>query len=250
MTNKAKLAFDLLEQEMEVICKEEQVRFTGGSGGYTWQQIVDAINSGNLSSIPAGTYVSSGGMFTYYEQGYVCSNGTSTYGFSISSGGYSDIGNFGGNIGVGSQSQADCFFQCLGWISAMNGDRVHDANYYANVFAFTHPDPNSVYTLLTGDNSNGGMPVNEASSFANIFFNTTNLTGSDTNSLTNWINSSTNPNGDRQLIGVYRTESGGLHAINVLSISGDVVSFWDPQKMLPGSVTMSKIVSLYGITAR
>ena len=46
MKNKAKLAFDLLEQEMEVICKEDQIRFIGGSGGYTWQQIVDAINTG------------------------------------------------------------------------------------------------------------------------------------------------------------------------------------------------------------
>lgn len=56
MTNKAKLAFDLLEQEMEVICKEEQVRFTGGSGGYTWQEVVDAINNGNYGQIPAGMY--------------------------------------------------------------------------------------------------------------------------------------------------------------------------------------------------
>ena len=56
MTNKAKLAFDLLEQEMEVICKEEQVRFTGGSGGYTWQEVVGAINNGNYGQIPAGMY--------------------------------------------------------------------------------------------------------------------------------------------------------------------------------------------------
>lgn len=250
MTNKAKLAFDLLEQEMEVIYKDELVRFTGGSGSYTYEQLVAAINSGDLSNIPAGTYVSSGGMFTYYEQGYVFNNGTTTYGFSISSGGYFDGGNFGGNIGAVSQPPTDCFFQCLGWISAMNGDTVHDANYYAGVYAFTHPDPNSAYTFLSGDNSSGGMPANEASSFASIFFNTTNLTGSSTGSLANWINPSTNPNGDRQLIGIYRTPSGGLHAINVLSISGNEVSFWDPQKMMPGSVTMSQIVSLYGITAQ
>ena len=56
MKNKAKLAFDLLEQEMEVICKEEQVRFTGGSGGWTWQEVVDAINTGHYTQIPAGMY--------------------------------------------------------------------------------------------------------------------------------------------------------------------------------------------------
>ena len=36
MKNKAKLAFELLEQEMEVIYKEDLIRFTGGSGDYTW----------------------------------------------------------------------------------------------------------------------------------------------------------------------------------------------------------------------
>ncbi len=68
MKNKAKLAFDLLEQEMEVICKEDQVRFVGGSGGYTWQQIMEAINSGNIGLVPAGSYVmsSSGDSFTFF----------------------------------------------------------------------------------------------------------------------------------------------------------------------------------------
>ncbi|PRZ21575.1 hypothetical protein [Flavobacterium granuli] len=71
MINKTKLAFDLLEQEMEVICKEEQLRFVGGSGGYTWQQFVDAVNSGNLSSIPAGSYImsSSGDSFSFFGEG-------------------------------------------------------------------------------------------------------------------------------------------------------------------------------------
>jgi hypothetical protein len=68
MKNKAKLAFDLLEQEMEVIYKDELVRFTGGSGGFTYQQLVDAINSGNLSSIPAGSYImNSENSFSYWE---------------------------------------------------------------------------------------------------------------------------------------------------------------------------------------
>ena len=41
---------------MEVICKEEQVRFTGGSSGYTVQEVIDAINNGNYGQIPAGMY--------------------------------------------------------------------------------------------------------------------------------------------------------------------------------------------------
>lgn len=64
MTNKTKLAFDLLEQEMEVICKEEQVRFTGGSSGYTVQEVIDAINNGNYGLIPAGMYSDE----TYYGE--------------------------------------------------------------------------------------------------------------------------------------------------------------------------------------
>ena len=71
MKNKAKLAFDLLEQEMEVISKEDQIRFVGGSGGYTWQQFIDAVNSGDLSQIPAGSYImsSSGNSFSFFGEG-------------------------------------------------------------------------------------------------------------------------------------------------------------------------------------
>jgi hypothetical protein len=57
MSNKAKLTFDLLEQEMEVIRKEDLIRFIGGIGQFTWQQIVDAVNSGNFSQIPQGSYL-------------------------------------------------------------------------------------------------------------------------------------------------------------------------------------------------
>ncbi|WP_026712560.1 hypothetical protein [Flavobacterium daejeonense] len=72
MKNKAKLAFELLEQEMEVIYKEELMQFIGGSGGYTWQQFVDAVMSGNLSGISSGTYSSSDGFnwSSYSSGGY------------------------------------------------------------------------------------------------------------------------------------------------------------------------------------
>ncbi len=131
MKNKAKLAFDLLEQEMEVICKEDQIRFIGGSGGYTWQQIVDAINSGNISQIPAGSYImNSENSFSYWGgelnevivfnktaangsssgfSGWDLTN-TSTGGtgsFWLSSGGYVDGG--GGSTGSGSSSSTGDF---------------------------------------------------------------------------------------------------------------------------------------------
>jgi hypothetical protein len=68
--------------------------------------------------------------------------------------------------------------------------------------------------------------------------------------LSNWINPSTNPSGDRQLIGVYKTEVGGLHAIAVTSINGSTINFYDPQKGIPDSRDMSKFVSFYGITSK
>jgi hypothetical protein len=128
MANKTKLAFDLLEQEMEVICKEEQVRFTGGSGSYTYEQLVAAFNSGDLSSIPAGSYImNSENSFSYWEgslnevvvfsRTHVVSSGgggsswdwsnTTTGGsgsFWFSSNGYVDGG---GSTGGGSSTQTD-----------------------------------------------------------------------------------------------------------------------------------------------
>lgn len=90
MKNKAKLAFELLEQEMEVIYKEDLIRFMGG---ITWQEFVDAVNSGYLSGISSGTYSSSDG-FNWTGSGY-------------SSGGYgsADWGNYNGFGGPGSPIQ-------------------------------------------------------------------------------------------------------------------------------------------------
>ena len=57
MKNKAKLAFEMLEQEMEVIYNEDLIQFTRGSGGYTWQKFVNDIQNGNFSNVPAGSYL-------------------------------------------------------------------------------------------------------------------------------------------------------------------------------------------------
>lgn len=76
MKNKAKLAFHLLEQEMEMIYKEDLIQFVGGSGyissggyssgGYSWQQMYNALNSGDVSQIPQGSYfMDSNGKLTY-----------------------------------------------------------------------------------------------------------------------------------------------------------------------------------------
>lgn len=43
MKNKAKLAFELLEQEMEVVYKEDLIQFVGGSGGFNSDCVIEAI---------------------------------------------------------------------------------------------------------------------------------------------------------------------------------------------------------------
>lgn len=129
MTNKAKLTFELLEQEMEIFSKEEQRRFTGGTDTFTWQQFVDAYNSGDLSQIQAGSYImgSSGNIvyggdiyggqlnnvtiytdrssnsFYYNGQTYSFLDPQSPFGNSGNSGGGTDGGTVTGG-GTGSSS--------------------------------------------------------------------------------------------------------------------------------------------------
>lgn len=90
----------------------------------------------------------------------------------------------------------------------------------------------------------------QASAFAGLFFKATDYSGASNQFLSNWINPSTNPSGDNQLIGVYRTDNGTLHAVAVTSINGSTVNFYDPQNSNPDSRSMTKFESFYGITAR
>lgn len=64
MGNKVKLTFELLEQEMEIFSQEELRGFLGGTDSFSWQQLVDAYNNGNLGQIAEGSYImgSSGNM--------------------------------------------------------------------------------------------------------------------------------------------------------------------------------------------
>jgi hypothetical protein len=187
------------------------------------------------STIPQGIVINNNGVVQINITGGTAQNsGSSSTSYSLPQG----------------VPPTDCFFQCLGWISQMNGDTVHDANYYARVYAFTHPKtsviPNFNLSSFNKPNTNG-MPLAQASAFAGTFFKATDYSGASNQFLSNWINPNSNPNGDHQLIGVYRTETGGLHAIAVTSINGSNISFYDPQKGISDSRDMSKFVSFYGI---
>lgn len=164
MSNKAKLAFDLLEQEMEVFSREEQRAVFGGYDPST-----------------------------------------------------------------------DCFFRCLGWISAMYGNQDHDANFYSRAYSsycsWDYP-------------STGAMEVGEVWNFTGNYFNTANLNQNVPGNLENWIN---NPSGDNHMIATYRTASGGLHAVAVTSISGGRCYYYDPQNDVKLSRPISDMSSFYGI---
>ena len=243
----------------------------GGYGGFSSWGAVGTSGStygGSGSSTYAG-----GGGGSIQNVNNNSGTGSNTYGGSIGSVNYNGVSfeTFfpGGSIGIGSIEigsigsslnsnylpqgvpPTDCFFQCLGWISQMNGDTVHDANYYASVYAFTHPNTSVIPDFnLSNFNvpSTNGISLDQASAFAGVFFKATDYSGASNQFLSNWINPSTNPSGDRQLIGVYKTEVGGLHAIAVTSINGSTINFYDPQKGISDSRDMSKFVSFYGIT--
>jgi hypothetical protein len=246
MKNKAKLAFDLLEQEMEVICKEEQVRFTGGSGSYTYEQLVAAFNSGDLSSIPAGTYVSSGGMFTYYEQGYVCSNGASTYGFSISSGGYFDGGNFGGYSGTGFQDPpTDCVFKSMALLGELYGDYSLKFDSMKNNYNFLYSGAISAGIIKP---ASGGVDGYLLPSFVDQYFN---RDGSVTT--ISQLSSFMAAGGDNFAIGTYSTGAGDGHAIVITGITADGSQYIynDPQNSLANAtINTNLITSFVAVTGK
>lgn len=64
--------------------------------------------------------------------------------------------------------------------------------------------------------------------------------------LTNYIHNSA---GNKELIGVYQTDSGGFHMVNVTQINGTTFGFVDAQNPLRDDTTIniSKMVSFIGI---
>ena len=252
MTNKSKLAFDLLEQEMEVICKEEQVRFTGGSGGYTWEEIVDAIQRGDLSQFSDGTYVNSGGVFTYYGRGDVYNYVNSNYGY-LSSGGYIDQtwGNGTGGYSTDvinpmiTQSRTDCVFQCFAQI----------ASYYGN-FSFTLNSMMSKYnSIYSGSISSSyissatsGVDLGLFKHFSDQYFNRSPV--STVGELGSFIQGN-----DNWAIGVIRKysadgTSSSLHAVVLTGIDGNgEYKYSDPQNEgKTGFVSQNDLVDFIAIT--
>lgn len=144
----------------------------------------------------------------------------------------------------------DCFFQCLGWVSAMFGDRTHDAKYYEKMYAFTNSSggANALYDFLTG--SGGGVTQNQVMSFTSMFFNTTDYSGASIQFLARYINPSTNPYGENSLMGLYKGDAGDLHAVMITSIEGNRVNFYDPQKMTASYIDKSKMISYYGLKSK
>jgi hypothetical protein len=206
--------------------------------------VLDNVNVNNAYQAPSSVYVN---PFSQYNSFDPYSNTNSIFGSS---------GNIGSSSSYLQQGvpKTDCFFQVLGWISQMNGDTAHDANYYASIYAFTHPNTSVIPNFnLSSFNkpTTDGVSLDQASAFAGVFFKATDYSGASNQFLSNWINPSSNPSGDNQLIGVYRTDNGTLHAIAVTSISGTTVNFYDPQNPIrtDTSASITTFTNFYGITA-
>jgi hypothetical protein len=166
MKNKAKLAFELLEQEMEVIYKEDLIQFVGGSGGYTWQQFVNDIQSGNFNNVPEGSYImNDDGSTTIYggmlNEVVIYSNHSSGgYGYS-SSGSYSSNGYLNDPYFMNS-----LFWMGSGGYTSSGGYGGGGGYYVSPTYVAgtgnvsTQPDPGLDMTNIVFDFSNGNQPFN------------------------------------------------------------------------------------------
>lgn len=179
-----------------------------------------------------------------YSSGDYCSGGYSGGSYYVSSSYVA--GSIGSTSSGGSVPPTDCVFQTLGWISAMMfGDQTHNAEYYEQYYNFTHPSGDDVlYNYLT--NSGGGVPPDELLNFVKTFFNATDYSGASNQFLTNYL---TNSAGNQELIGVYKTPTGGFHMVNMIAINGTTVSFFDAQNPTreDNKVDMSDMISFIGI---
>lgn len=144
----------------------------------------------------------------------------------------------------------DCVFQCLGWISAMFGDRAHDSKFYENMYSFMNPVTSSeaAYNFLT--NTERGIPFNQIFGFTSNFFNVTDFKSTSAVDLAKYINPKNDPFGNHQLMGIFRSAEGTLHAVNITSISGSTLNYFDFQNNTPGSIERVKMIAVFGISNR
>ena len=141
-----------------------------------------------------------------------------------------------------SQNPTDCVFQTLGFISAMYGDQSRDSKFYENA-----------YNKLYGNNANttpasNGVPTENVLDFIGKFFITNNLNETVPNNIANWLNPNINRNGDNQLMGVYRTGTGGLHSVTVQGIAGNYNNIYDPQNNNSRDIPSIKMEQYYGVS--
>jgi hypothetical protein len=144
------------------------------------------------------------------------------------------------------QQKTDCVFQTMGFMSSMYGDQSRDSKFYQDAY-------NKLYGSASNSNpAANGVSTENMLDFMGRFFVTNNLNETVPNNIANWINPSNNLMGDNQLMGVYRTLSGGLHAVTVQSINGNYSNIYDPQNYYPQNNTPqienSRMEQYYGVS--
>ena len=91
---------------------------------------------------------------------------------------------------------------------------------------------------------------NEIYNFASNFFKVTDFKNTSANDLSKYIDPKNDPFGNNQLMGIYRTTDGALHAVNIINISGSTINYFDFQNSKEGSIEKVKMEAIYGISNR
>lgn len=144
------------------------------------------------------------------------------------------------------QQKTDCVFQTMGFMSSMYGNPSRDSKFYEDAY-------NKLYGTAANSTpaANGVLPENMVD-FMSRYFVTNNLNETVPNNIANWINPSNNLMGENQLMGVYRTNSGGLHAVTIQSINGNYSNIYDPQNYNPQNnspqIENSRMQQYYGVS--
>ena len=140
------------------------------------------------------------------------------------------------------EQKSDCVFQTMGFMSSMYGDQSRDSKFYEDAY-------NKLYGTAANSTpaANGVLPENMLD-FMGRYFVTNNLNETVPNNIANWINPSNNQNGDNQLMGIYRTIFGGLHAVTVQGVYGNYNNIYDFQNNQQKNVPSNKMEQYYGVS--
>lgn len=254
---KTKITFNDIPNAID---RNEMKEFMGGAGELTIYNnnssfysglgplpvVYEGGGTGNYSNPFANHFVGLGHGFAWTQFGAQANSNSSSSAWQATSNGMATsdpeaIKQFFTLMSTSQQPKSDCVFQTMGFMSAMYGTPSRDSKFYEDAY-------NKLYGTAANSTpaANGVLPENMVD-FMGRFFVTNNLNETVPNNIADWINLCGNPTGDNQLMGVYRTDSGGLHAVTVQSINGNYSNIYDFQNNKQRDIPSIKMEQYYGI---